>query len=79
MTYSVHYYGSASEAATDQESRDESTVSEFKTAAIADHGDELARILTVASILINGQHAVSDNQVIPVDATVDVLPPFAGG
>ena len=80
MTFTARYYGSASAAATDSEDRSERTVLEFLTAAEADHGAELAKILKVASVLINGEAAdlIGDAE-IPEGATVDVLPPFAGG
>lgn len=79
MTFTAHYYGSAAAAATSSEPRTERTVAEFKAAAVVDHGPALAKILAVASILLNGQVAADDAVAIPAAATVDVLPPFAGG
>lgn len=79
MPFTARYYGSASSAATDQEVRHETTVGEFKLAVITQYGDQLARILSVASILVNGQATTGPDQAIPDQALVDVLPPFAGG
>jgi molybdopterin synthase sulfur carrier subunit len=42
------------------------------------HGPALERVLAAASFLVN-ETAGSRNRVVPVGATVDVLPPFAGG
>lgn len=74
----ARYFGSAGAAAVDEESRTEATVAEFKQAAGSHHGAELIKILNVATVLVNGQVA-SNDQEIPSDAKVDVLPPFAGG
>jgi molybdopterin synthase sulfur carrier subunit len=43
------------------------------------HGEQLAAVLGVASFLVDGV-ACRDRRVpLPAGATVDVLPPFAGG
>ncbi|MFC3380316.1 MoaD/ThiS family protein [Couchioplanes azureus] len=43
------------------------------------HGERLAVVLKAASFLVDGL-ACHDRQVaLPAGATVDVLPPFAGG
>jgi molybdopterin converting factor small subunit len=39
---------------------------------------ELAKVCAVASFLVDGQR-VADDTTLPAGATVDVLPPFAGG
>lgn len=38
----------------------------------------LTQVIAVASFLVDGQ-AVADDAPLPPSATVDVLPPFAGG
>lgn len=43
------------------------------------HGERLATVLKVASFLVNGVVQHDREQSLPPDATVDVLPPFAGG
>ena len=49
-------------------------------AAAADrHGPDLAQVLTRCSYLIDGAAARDGEQEIPVGASLDVLPPFAGG
>lgn len=48
-------------------------------ALLADrHGAGLARVLRAASFLVN-ETAGSPDRVVEAGATVDVLPPFAGG
>jgi molybdopterin converting factor small subunit len=42
------------------------------------HGADLARVLEAASFLIDEVPGPRD-RVVPTGATVDVLPPFAGG
>ncbi|MDI1461715.1 MoaD/ThiS family protein [Catellatospora sp. KI3] len=45
----------------------------------ADRGDGLARVLLSASFLVDGLAWHDRHAPIPAGATVDVLPPFAGG
>jgi sulfur-carrier protein len=45
----------------------------------ARHGAPLARVLTVASFLVDGTTCHDRDVVLPAGSTVDVLPPFAGG
>ncbi|MGQ5260661.1 MoaD/ThiS family protein [Micromonospora sp. ZYX-F-536] len=43
------------------------------------HGDQLAAVLRVASFLVNGVTCHDRRAPLPGGATIDVLPPFAGG
>lgn len=43
------------------------------------HGDRLAAVLRVASFLVNGVSCHDRQAPLPAGATIDVLPPFAGG
>ncbi|MFX0592964.1 MoaD/ThiS family protein [Melissospora conviva] len=43
------------------------------------HGPKLAAVLTVASFLVDGTTWHDRHTPLPGGATVDVLPPFAGG
>jgi molybdopterin converting factor small subunit len=43
------------------------------------HGTGLARVLAAASFLVDGLACHDPSAVLPAGATVDVLPPFAGG
>jgi molybdopterin converting factor small subunit len=49
-------------------------------AELADrHGEPLARVLKAASLLVDGVAWHDRRAAVPAGATVDVLPPFAGG
>jgi molybdopterin converting factor small subunit len=43
------------------------------------HGPRLAKVLAVASFLVDGVAWHDRETALPAGATVDVLPPFAGG
>ena len=43
------------------------------------HGDRLAAVLRVASFLVDGVTCHDRQAPLPAGATIDVLPPFAGG
>ncbi|PWR07630.1 molybdopterin synthase sulfur carrier subunit [Micromonospora acroterricola] len=43
------------------------------------HGDRLAAVLRVASFLVNGVTCHDRQAPLPGGATIDILPPFAGG
>ncbi|SCL15701.1 Molybdopterin converting factor, small subunit [Micromonospora rhizosphaerae] len=43
------------------------------------HGERLAKVLTVASFLVDGVTCHDRQAPLPAGATIDVLPPFAGG
>ena len=43
------------------------------------HGAPLGAVLRAASFLVNGLHCHDPQALLPSGATIDVLPPFAGG
>jgi len=43
------------------------------------HGERLGVVLKAASFLVDGLTCHDRQAPLPTDATVDVLPPFAGG
>ena len=43
------------------------------------HGERLAVVLKAASFLVDGLTCHDRHAALPAGATVDVLPPFAGG
>jgi molybdopterin converting factor small subunit len=50
------------------------------TRVLADrHGERLALVLKAASFLVDGLACHDRRAALPAGATVDVLPPFAGG
>jgi molybdopterin converting factor small subunit len=46
---------------------------------VARHGERLAVVLKVAGFLVDGLACHDRQAALPDGATVDVLPPFAGG
>ena len=77
----VRYWAAAREAAGMDSERlglgADATVSDAVAAAVAAHPD-LARVARVATFLIDGRAAGRD-AVLASGATLEVLPPFAGG
>lgn len=74
----VRYWAAAQAAAGTHEERFVAgDLGQLRTAASEAHPG-LAPVLKVASFLLNGQR-VDGSAALPADATVEVLPPFAGG
>lgn len=76
----VRYWAGARAAAgREEEAVDAGTVGEL-LAALGDRAD-LARVLAAASLLVDGQAVRREDtaHTLASGATVDVLPPFAGG
>jgi molybdopterin converting factor small subunit len=76
----VRYFAGARDAAgVESETIEAAIVSELTDRLAAAHGERLGRILGHASLLVDGV-AVHDRQsALPDGATVEILPPFAGG
>ena len=81
MTVTIRYWAAARAAAgvdTDGlEVHGDATVSDAVAAAVAVH-PELERVARVATFLVDGRAAGRDAVLAP-GATLEVLPPFAGG
>ena len=76
----VRYFAGARAAAgTSEEKLDAQTLDGMIEAAVALHGDRLARVLSSCSFLVDGLIWRDRTAPLPGEATVDVLPPFAGG
>ena len=43
------------------------------------HGDRLSEVLERCSVLHAGRYVDDDSTLVTAGATIDVLPPFAGG
>ncbi len=83
MTVTVRYFAGARAAAgVDAEPvalAPDATVDDVLGALRARHGDRLTTVLASASLLLD-EVAVRDRSLRPrAGATLDVLPPFAGG
>lgn len=77
----VRYFAGARGAAGVAEERvtDAATLRELVAALSARHGPRLARVLAVASFLVDGVARRDPDQTLAATSVVDVLPPFAGG
>ena len=57
---------------------DSVSVADVSAALAKRYGGELSRVLERCSVLVDGVRADAET-IVPSGATVDVLPPFAGG
>ncbi|SDQ24001.1 MoaD/ThiS family protein [Microbacterium sp. cf332] len=74
----VRFFAAAAErAGTTEQHRSESTLGELRTTLGREH-PALAAILPQCAVLVDGAR-VPDDASIGADATIDILPPFAGG
>ena len=75
----VRYFAGAAEAAgVDVEQMPVGTADEVRRTMVAAHGSGLASVLERCSLLADGVR-VDGRSPVPDGATLDVLPPFAGG
>jgi sulfur-carrier protein len=80
MSVTVRYFAGARAAAgVDTEIRAATTLDELVGQLVDSHGEELERVLTACSFLVDGTQTRDRSLVLEPGATVDVLPPFAGG
>ncbi|MEV4640272.1 MoaD/ThiS family protein [Actinoplanes sp. NPDC049548] len=56
-----------------------SSLDELSAVLVARHGERLAVVLKAASFLVDGLSCHDRQAELTAGATVDVLPPFAGG
>jgi sulfur-carrier protein len=77
----VRYFAAARAAAGVLEEKlpPEETLGALRNTLAQTHGARLATVLTAASFLVDGVSCRGDDYRLPTDATIDVLPPFAGG
>lgn len=79
----LRYFAAARAAAKgcDEEKYEASSVLDALTAARLRHGEEFARVLSISTLLSDGHSVASAalDKPLGAAATVEVLPPFAGG
>jgi sulfur-carrier protein len=76
----VRYFAGARAAAGISSERIAADSLDDLTSLLADrHGERLALVLKAASFLVDGLACHDRQAALPAGATVDVLPPFAGG
>ena len=75
----IRYWAAARAAAgLAEEPWSGSTLAEVLAAAGERHGADLARVLSVASFLVDGDRVRAET-ALRDGSTIEVLPPFAGG
>jgi len=77
----VHYYGGTAEAAGTSEETVDLTIdmpSEQVLKHLQERHPRLEQMLGVCSLFVDGS-AVQGERMVPAEAQVDILPPFAGG
>ncbi|MFB7252259.1 MoaD/ThiS family protein [Microbacterium sp. NPDC056234] len=76
----VRYFAAAAEAAgrDDQDMVIAGTLGDLLVALRREHGATFSKVLDRCAIRVDGA-AVGDDHALADTATVDVLPPFAGG
>ncbi|WP_407358289.1 MoaD/ThiS family protein [Microbacterium sp. LTA6] len=76
----LRYFAGAADAAgrEEQQVHGPITLGALRVVLSTEHGPEFADVLGRCSLLVDGTRG-GDDVVVPDDATVDVLPPFAGG
>ncbi|WP_285727191.1 MoaD/ThiS family protein [Psychromicrobium xiongbiense] len=76
----IRFFAGAADAAGTQEQQlaGPMTLGALRAALTHAHGPEFARVLGRCSLMVDGVRA-GDEAWIDESATVDVLPPFAGG
>ncbi|MDN5716708.1 MAG: MoaD/ThiS family protein [Janibacter sp.] len=79
MTTIRYFAGAAEAAGIDEEEFAGSTVAEVLAAAEAAHGARLTEVLQRCSVLHDGRYVDDNSTPVTAGATIDVLPPFAGG
>ena len=76
----VRYFAGARAAAgASTEALAATTLDELVALLTERHGERLAVVLKAASFLVDGLTCHDRRAALPAGATVDVLPPFAGG
>jgi len=79
-TVTVRYFAAARAAAgTAQEAVPAASLAGLLGAVVDRHGEGLALVLKRCSYLVDGLAVHAPDTALPAGATVDVLPPFAGG
>jgi sulfur-carrier protein len=80
VVVTVRYYAAARAAAgVSEETLAAPTLGALQTTLASARGAALAKVLGAASFLVDGLSWKDLEAPLPAGATVDVLPPFAGG
>ncbi|MGO2633584.1 MAG: MoaD/ThiS family protein [Galactobacter sp.] len=77
----VRFFAGAADAAGSDEAVVDGplSVGSLRSSLVEAYGPEFARVLGRCSLLADGVRLDDEDTMVPDSATVDVLPPFAGG
>ena len=76
----VRYFAAAAEAmGVDAEPVSGASVAQVMAALERRHGSHVRDVWSRCTVLVDGQRATDEQAQVSADATIDVLPPFAGG
>lgn len=76
----VRYFAAAAEqAGLAEEQVQASTVGQLHESLTQAHGAGFAHVLAQCSVLVDGSATTDPTTLLPPHATIDILPPFAGG
>jgi molybdopterin converting factor small subunit len=77
----IRYFAGARAAAggVSAEEVDAGSLEELVQVLTGRHGERLGLVLKVASFLVDGLTCHDRRALLPAGATIDILPPFAGG
>lgn len=79
-TVTVRFFAGARAAAgISEEVLSAGSLDELAVVLVERHGERLGLVLKAASFLVDGTACHDRSAALPGGATVDVLPPFAGG
>lgn len=80
MSVLVRYYAGARAAAgVTEEPATPGTLAALRAELTSRHEPRFATVLAACSFLVDGKATVDGATQVPTGATVEVLPPFAGG
>ncbi|WP_254781802.1 MoaD/ThiS family protein [Modestobacter sp. DSM 44400] len=74
-----YFAGARAAVGVDTETRQAATLADLVGQIVDAHGEQLERVLTACSFLVDGTSTRDRALVLAPGAVVDVLPPFAGG
>lgn len=80
-TLTIRYFAGARAAVNGVRSEpfEAATLEELKQGLTDRHGERLGVVLKAASFLVDGLTCHDQRAPLPAAATIDILPPFAGG
>jgi len=73
------FAGAAAAANCKETTAEASNITDLREALSQAFGEQLTHVMSATSFLVNGTVTTDQGAALPESATVDILPPFAGG